>query len=205
MDGSQKISVVNLEKYQPNYKDGRKLLWIRWDVAALGDYKITKLPPEGKWLFIVLICLATDHNNLVPNDFDWLSHQSGIDKKHISKLLDKLQELKMVVTTCDKMSQDVTYIHTDNTYNTIHTDKPIEIKIPPLLEEVANYCKERGNRVDANKWFDFYQSKGWMIGKSKMKDWRAAIRTWEAKSGERGQGNRINSKPGKYANIGTTI
>lgn len=53
---------------------------------------------------------------------------------------------------------------------------------PPTLEDVKSYCLERKNKVDAEKWFDFYQSKGWMVGKNKMKDWKAAIRTWEKES-----------------------
>jgi predicted phage replisome organizer len=51
--------------------------------------------------------------------------------------------------------------------------------IPPTLEEVQAYCKERNNRVDAQRWYDFYLSKGWMVGKNKMKDWKACVRTWE--------------------------
>lgn len=50
---------------------------------------------------------------------------------------------------------------------------------PPPLQEVSEYCKERNNGVNAQKFLDFYTSKGWMVGKNKMKDWRAAIRTWE--------------------------
>lgn len=51
--------------------------------------------------------------------------------------------------------------------------------IPPTFEEVLSYCNERGNNVDPQKWIDHYTSKGWMIGKNKMKDWKAAVRTWE--------------------------
>ena len=51
--------------------------------------------------------------------------------------------------------------------------------IPPTLEEVVAYCKERNRGVDPNKWYDFYLSKGWMVGKNKMKDFKACIRTWE--------------------------
>ena len=50
---------------------------------------------------------------------------------------------------------------------------------PPSLDEVKAYCSERGNNVDAEKFVDYYTSKGWMIGKNKMKDWKASIRTWE--------------------------
>lgn len=57
-----------------------------------------------------------------------------------------------------------------------------EKTIPPKIEDVISYCKERNNGVDVNKWYDFYSSKGWMIGKNKMKDWKAAVRTWEKKS-----------------------
>lgn len=50
---------------------------------------------------------------------------------------------------------------------------------PPTLEEVEAYCKERGNTVDAAQFIDFYASKGWLVGKVVMKDWKAAVRTWE--------------------------
>jgi hypothetical protein len=49
----------------------------------------------------------------------------------------------------------------------------------PSLLEIKNYCVERVNNVDPEAFFDFYESKGWLVGKSKMKDWKAAIRTWE--------------------------
>ena len=51
--------------------------------------------------------------------------------------------------------------------------------IPPTVEEIADYCKERNNNVDAQRFHDFYSSKGWYVGKNKMKDWKAAVRTWE--------------------------
>ena len=50
---------------------------------------------------------------------------------------------------------------------------------PPTLEEVVAYCKERQNDVNAQRFVDFYVSKGWFVGKNKMKDWKAAVRTWE--------------------------
>lgn len=50
---------------------------------------------------------------------------------------------------------------------------------PPTVDEVRAYCQERGNSVDPERFVDFYASKGWLVGKSKMKDWRAAVRSWE--------------------------
>lgn len=55
--------------------------------------------------------------------------------------------------------------------------------IPPTVSEVQKYCSERQNNVDAQAFVDFYESKGWMVGKNKMKDWKAAVRTWERSSG----------------------
>lgn len=51
--------------------------------------------------------------------------------------------------------------------------------VPPTISEVKAYCQERNNGVNPEKWFDFYTSKNWMIGKNKMTDWKAAVRTWE--------------------------
>ena len=50
---------------------------------------------------------------------------------------------------------------------------------PPTVEEVKSYCQERNNGIDAEAFVSFYESKGWLIGKNKMKDWKAAVRTWE--------------------------
>ena len=52
---------------------------------------------------------------------------------------------------------------------------------PPTVDEVREYCFERGNSVDPQRFVDYYTSNGWMVGKNKMKDWKAAVRTWEQK------------------------
>ena len=49
----------------------------------------------------------------------------------------------------------------------------------PTLSEIKAYCIERGNKVDAQHFFDYYESNGWKVGKNSMKDWKAAVRTWE--------------------------
>lgn len=56
---------------------------------------------------------------------------------------------------------------------------------PPTIAEVQDYCRERGNKVDPQHFIDFYESKGWMIGKNKMKDWKASVRTWERSENDR--------------------
>ena len=51
--------------------------------------------------------------------------------------------------------------------------------VKPTIEEIDTYCRERKNSINAERFFDFYQSKGWKVGNQPMKDWRAAVRTWE--------------------------
>ena len=62
-------------------------------------------------------------------------------------------------------------------------DKKIQDKkerfSPPTVEEVETYCRERKNSVNAQRFVDFYTSKGWQVGKNPMKDWKACVRTWE--------------------------
>jgi hypothetical protein len=62
--------------------------------------------------------------------------------------------------------------------------------IPPDREAVVKYCIERGNGIDVDVFMDFYESKGWLIGKNKMKDWKAAVRTWEKRNEKATESNR---------------
>ena len=66
---------------------------------------------------------------------------------------------------------------------------------PPTVDEVAAYCGERNNRIDPKTFVDFYASKGWVVGKSKMKDWKAAIRTWEKRDGNSQPERKVNFLP----------
>ena len=56
--------------------------------------------------------------------------------------------------------------------------------VKPSLNDLEHYCIERNNKVDIVKFFNYYESNGWKVGKNPMKDWRAAIRTWEKNSTE---------------------
>ena len=84
----------------------------------------------------------------------------------------------------------------------------------PTVDEVRAYCKERGNNIDAQAFIDFYESKGWMIGKNHMKDWRAAVRTWERmdekpRSGGGSYGNNKTFRPkditGRYDDLESEV
>ena len=62
--------------------------------------------------------------------------------------------------------------------------------IKPSLDEVAEYCKERGNNVNPENFIDHYTANGWKVGGNPMKDWKASVRTWER--------NNYGKNPGKF-------
>lgn len=69
-------------------------------------------------------------------------------------------------------------INKTNNINNIEREKATRF-VPPTIDEVSFYCKERNNLIDPERFFNYYTSNGWRVGKSPMKDWRAAVRTWE--------------------------
>ena len=87
----------------------------------------------------------------------------------------------------------------------------------PTIDEVRLFCKERENNINADEWYDHYESNGWLIGKNKtpMKDWQAAVRTWEHNRKKGGNHGRTQGHSGedtgeatgggKYAGLGTTV
>lgn len=74
--------------------------------------------------------------------------------------------------------------------------------IVPKVIEIKDYCLLRDNGINAEQFYDFYQSKGWMVGKTKMKDWKAAIRNWERNRKKTDKGiSKIHSHLQKNMNV----
>ena len=99
-------------------------------------------------------------------------------------------------TGTDKGKQRAQKGHTEGTLSNIKKNKEVKNTpynppqggegvpvpkrfVPPTPEEVNTYCRERNNGIDGSEFCDFYTSKGWKVGKNPMKDWKAAVRTWE--------------------------
>lgn len=73
-----------------------------------------------------------------------------------------------------------------NSNNTNTRTRESKVFQKPTVDEVRAYCQERHNKVDAEQFVDFYESKGWRIGSDPMKDWKAAVRTWEKRRQDNG-------------------
>lgn len=89
-----------------------------------------------------------------------------------------IQDVSVGKDSIGKVSIDKNSIVKDSKGESVRGEKAKRF-IPPSVEEIEQYCIERSNNIDAQSFIDFYESKGWMIGKNKMKDWKAAVRTWE--------------------------
>lgn len=115
----------------------------------------------------------------------WALHQQIRSKK--SKFPAPDSELKSDDIKCNQMISNAPVIQSESESESesesARARKRASPFTPPTPDEVSAYCRERGNAVDADRFCDFYASKGWMIGNQRMKDWRAAVRTWE-KRGE---------------------
>ena len=83
-------------------------------------------------------------------------------------------------------------------YTSINKNKSIIIKNKyfkkPTLVEIDLYCADRENNVDHIAFYEFYESKNWMVGKNKMKDWKAAIRTWERRKQNKPTMSKLDSQ-----------
>ena len=146
------------------------------------DFKIL----IAKGFFIAFesgVMVVTDWNKNNWLDSRRITETEYVDELKLLKLINERYELlspgesvakpMLSQNSIDKNSIDKNRIVKEEIYKEEKRFKT------PTFEQVAEYCKERNNKVDAQRFIDFYESKGWMIGKSKMKDWKACVRTWE--------------------------
>ena len=84
--------------------------------------------------------------------------------------------------------------------NITYSNKKAPFK-KPIIDDVKNYCNLRGNNIDAEAFYDFYESKDWKIGKNKMKDWKACVRTWERRETKKPTMSKIHQHLQKNINV----
>tara|TARA_S200002703_G_scaffold38089_3_gene33397 strand:- start:8288 stop:8905 length:618 start_codon:yes stop_codon:yes gene_type:complete len=111
-----------------------------------------------------------------------------IDKRYISILKGAIEK-NLKGTIEENLIDNNTSINNNITYN----NKRVLFKKPTILD-INNYCLERSNNIDPNSFFDFYESKNWFVGKNKMKDWKACIRTWENRSKNKSNNSKLDNQ-----------
>lgn len=109
---------------------------------------------------------------------NWAKYQSEYNRQKPYRINKKARELQDSDT---KSYTQGNTIEGDKKENRSRVDKKNHCA-RPSLEDVTLYCQERKNQVDPQQWFDYYSANGWKVGRNQMKDWRAAVRTWERNS-----------------------
>lgn len=118
-----------------------------------------------------------------------------------SKMYTKcIQDVSVGKDSIGKVSIDKNSIVKDSKGESVRGEKARRF-IPPSVEEVEQYCIERNNNIDAQSFIDFYESKGWMIGKNKMKDWKAAVRNWDRSQKPGGRMRQESTTKTKFSNF----
>lgn len=117
----------------------------------------------------------------------WESHQTVRNQKSKYPVPAEGQQLQAIESNCKQLKANVPVIQSESESESNPNPKEgvrAARFTPPAADEVRDYCRERGNSVDAERFVDFYTAKGWKVGKNPMKDWKAAVRTWEKEDGD---------------------
>ena len=123
-----------------------------------------------------------EKNNYITRDVKYKQGSREIESRCI----------KLVDNPMLKISTDNTNINITNTNLTDSNRKALFKK--PSLDDVKNYCILRNNNIDAEAFIAFYESKGWMVGSNKMKNWKQAIITWEKRDAKRQTMGKLHSQ-----------
>lgn len=187
-------------------------LWV--DKWLFGSTRL-ELTSEERSVFIDLLCLAS-----INDGFIGANEQTPYPHSQICGMLNISNELlKRTIDKCVKTGKIIDengvyrivnwskYKLSDAQYGIVDIPERKKTKEKkdddsgstfkkPTIEEIREYCESRNNGIDAEQFYNFYESKGWMVGKNKMKDWKCAVITWE-KMG-RQNGSQMNIKRHKY-------
>ena len=151
------------------------------------DYKIL----IAKGFFITFesgVMVVTDWNKNNWLDSRRVSETEYVDELNMLNLVNQKYELSInnqCLADAKPMLREYSIEENIIVENNIKENNKRKVFQKPTIEEIQEYCNERNNGINANAFYDFYESKGWCVGKNKMKDWKACIRTWEQRNGKK--------------------
>ena len=110
----------------------------------------------------------------------WVKHQRVRNCKPKYPEPPENLNLPQSAASCGELPQSAALIQSESESNPNPREKDAHAArfSPPTVDAVAEYVREKGYHVNADRFVAFYQQKGWMVGKNHMKDWKAAVRTW---------------------------
>jgi len=134
---------------------------------------------ERGYLVVTKIMPSKENGGRITYVYDIFEVRQGIEKQGIENLCLENQGVENPAQLNNNIpSEQIKNIHKSSPIKEeLNTNNKVFKK--PTLEEVETYCRERKNGIDAQRFINYYTANGWMVGKVSMKDWKAAVRTWE--------------------------
>ena len=135
--------------------------------------------------------ITTDGNRLLISGWEEYQNVDGLEKireqtrlRNIEYRKRKRELLEGDVSVTSRVTQSSISISNSNSLSdssslSTSSNSKTNKFIKPTIEDIKEYCISRNNNVDAERFIDYYESNGWKVGKNPMKDWKAAVRTWE--------------------------
>ena len=168
------------------FRDGR--VWFFRSVAEMREVfpylSDANVRTAIKHLCDAGLAVKGDFPNASMNRSTWYSLTDlGIRQFHLAESANPFVDSTNALFDSGKSLDTTNTVNRKDTRTDTISNAPAKF-VPPSVEDVRAYCLERSNRIDPQQFVDFYTANGWMVGKSKMKDWRAAVRTWEGRRKE---------------------
>lgn len=177
------LRVHDWRQWQSYRSDRGQPPWIKVHRCLMRDHKWVALTDAQRGQLISIWILAADDNGLIPACAKLVQKLCYLDEAPDLECFVNQGLLERGVKVASQWRQgDAPEAETETETkeeNRAKKRKPQKRFTPPTLDEVKAYCRERRNAVDPERFVDFYAAKGWMVGKNRMKDWQAAVRTWE--------------------------
>jgi len=177
-----KVQVANLEKYQPGYKD-RKHRWAKIYFESFLDPAIQSLAEIDRYRFWSLIVLETflEGKSLFLTDENIKLMGWNAQKRRIPLTLQMLHTLKLICYSESELYDTQSRVEESRVEESRGEKSRGESVtfIPPTLEQIKSYICEKGYVVDAQKFFDYFETSGWVnSGGKKVRNWKQKIITW---------------------------
>jgi len=136
-------------------------------------------------------------NGYVSSIYTYKNGTKEIDRRYLSILKGGIKE-----NNAESIKENFKDNNTSINNNITYSNNKMRFK-KPTTWEIKIYCEQRENNIDAATFYDFYESKDWFIGKSKMKSWKACVRTWEKRQNKNNNGgmSKIHAHLQKNINV----
>lgn len=171
-----------------------------WHIVITEEMRALGLSGNDLMVFALIYGFSQNGQGSFYGSLAYICETCGISRRTAIYILQELVE-KGLITKTESMLNGVKYVAyqvsaisalsvqklhlggaktaPNNIDDNINNKRESKGFVPPTIEDVRLFCQERGNGIDPEEFVAFYTSKGWMVGKSKMKDWKSAVITWE--------------------------